>query len=56
MQVSGEELILEIPGTSDPDEDVTLSCKHVVWQKERYQWNGRAFDKLLILPLIMESP
>lgn len=56
MRVYDEELILEVPGTSDPNEDVTLSCKHVVWQKERYQWNGRAFDKLLILPLMEESP
>jgi hypothetical protein len=43
LKVDRRDLILEIPGTSDPQEDMTFSCKHIDWHQERYRWNGKSF-------------
>jgi hypothetical protein len=44
MRVQRRNLTLELPATSDPKEDQTLSCKHIKWQKETYHWDGKTFQ------------
>jgi hypothetical protein len=44
IRVRGKILTLETPGSSDPKEDQTTSCKHIKWNKETYRWNGQTYQ------------
>ena len=43
LESHGDLLTLGLPGTSDPNEDLTRTCSHLNWSKESYRWNGRQF-------------
>lgn len=42
-KIVGGVLTVESPTSSDPNEDITVSCKHVTWRKETFRWTGRTF-------------
>jgi hypothetical protein len=43
MRFRRNDLILEIPYTSNPKEDATFSCKSLKWESEIYHWDGHTF-------------